>query len=84
MVRTQVQLTEIQSANLRRLSTERNQSMAELIRISIDQFVEQQSNGGRAAIVARAKAAVGRFSSGSADGSSDHDRHLAEAFAATE
>jgi hypothetical protein len=34
----------------------------------------------REAIVARAKAASGRYSSGSTDGGAEHDLYLAEAF----
>ena len=80
MVRTQIQLTERQAATLRTMSVERKVSMAELIRLSIDSFVQRESGLGREAIVARAKSAVGRFSSGSDDGSTEHDRHLAAAF----
>jgi hypothetical protein len=80
MVRTQIQLTEEQAAALRAMSAARQLSMAELIRISIDRFVTREAGSGRGAIVARAKGAVGRFSSGSDDGSSGHDQLLAEAF----
>jgi|HubBroStandDraft_4_1064222.scaffolds.fasta_scaffold325627_2 LAS superfamily LD-carboxypeptidase LdcB len=82
MVRTQIQLTEEQANALRAMSAARQLSMAELIRISIDRFVTREAWPGRDAIVASAKRAVGRFSSGSADGSSAHDKHLADAFEA--
>ena len=80
MVRTQIQLTEKQAAALRAISSRRQVSMAELIRLSIDRFVQREAGSSRDAIVARAKGAVGRFSSGSPDGSTDHDRYLSEAF----
>jgi hypothetical protein len=82
MVRTQIQLTEEQASALRAMSAARRQSMAELIRISIDLFVRREAGSSRDAVVARAKGAVGRFSSGSGDGSSAHDKHLADAFEA--
>ena len=81
MIRTQIQLTEEQVASLRALSVARQVSMAELIRKSVDSMVLRERGAGREAIVARAKAAAGRFSSGTANGSVEHDRHLAEAFA---
>jgi predicted DNA-binding ribbon-helix-helix protein len=80
MVRTQIQLTETQATALRAMAAAQNVSMAELIRRSVDQLVHEQANSGLAARVARAKAAVGRFSSGKADISSRHDEYLAEAF----
>lgn len=81
MIRTQVQLTEEQVQVLRALSAERNVSMAELIRNSIDDFVSRQQGRSRDEIVARAKRAVGMFSSDSSDGSVEHDRYFAEAIA---
>jgi hypothetical protein len=80
MVRTQIQLTEEQAATLRSLAAARHVSMAELIRMSIDGFVDRQALSAREDVVARAKAAVGRFSSGLANVSAEHDRYLADAF----
>jgi hypothetical protein len=80
MVRTQIQLTEEQAAVLHKMSAERQVSIAELIRNSIDNFVQEEAGTSRAAKVARAKSVVGQFASGHADVSSDHDRYLAEAF----
>lgn len=82
MVRTQIQLTEVQAATLRSMAANRRVPVAELIRMSIDHFVEREAASSREALVARAKNAVGRFSSESADGSSNHDEHLANAFGA--
>jgi hypothetical protein len=79
MIRTQIQLTERQAAVLRRLSAARRVSMAELIRTSIDAYVEREAGSSRDSVVRNAKGAVGRFSSGSTDGSSAHDKHLADA-----
>jgi hypothetical protein len=57
--------------------------MAELIRRSIDSFVQHESGARREAIVSRARAVAGRFASGSTDGSTNHDRYLADAFGAS-
>lgn len=81
MIRTQIQLTEQQAEALRAMSVLRQVSMAELIRISIDAFVQRESGTSRAALISSAKSVSGEFASGSADVSVDHDRHLAEAFA---
>lgn len=81
MIRTQIQLTEAQAEALRTIAVAQNVSMAELIRRSVDQLVQsQQVNSGRSARIARAKVAVGRFSSGRSDISSRHDEYLAEVF----
>lgn len=73
MVRTQIQISESQAATLRELAVQRHVSVAEIIRLSIDYYLE------RADLLARAKAAPGRFSSGSSDVSAEHDRYLADA-----
>jgi hypothetical protein len=79
MVRTQIQLTEEQSVLLRRVAAVRRQSVAELIRLSVDWFMEREAFG-QSGLAERAKAAAGRFSSGSPDGSREHDRFLADGF----
>jgi DNA-binding XRE family transcriptional regulator len=79
MIRTQIQLTEPQAAALRAMSAARQVSMAELIRISIDAFVQRESGSSRAALLARAKSVAGEFDSGLSDVSTNHDHHLAEA-----
>lgn len=80
MVRKQVQLTERQAERLGQIAVARQESVAELIRRSVDLFVEQEAASGRPALKERAKAVAGRFASGGSDGSRDHDRHLADVF----
>ena len=80
MVRTQIQLTEQQAAALRAMSAARRVSVAELIRVSIDSFVRKESGRSRESIIARAKSAAGRYASASTDGSTEHDRYLADAY----
>lgn len=82
MIRTQIQLTEEQAAALHELSAERKVSMAHLIRLSIDDLIARQRGRDRESTVARAKRAVGRFSSASSDGSVNHDRYFAESIVA--
>ena len=80
MVRTQIQITEEQAATLRIMSAERHQPIAELIRISIDSFLQKEAGVSRERKRARAKTAAGRYASSNADISAEHDRYLAEAF----
>ena len=80
MVRTQIQLTEIQAERLRRLSATRGVSLAELIRQGVDAVLASDIQIDGAERRRRALAAAGRHGSGKKDGSRKHDHHLAEAF----
>jgi hypothetical protein len=80
MIRTQVQLTEVQLKALRQLSAATGKSTAELIRNGVDLFLAGRHVTNAEERIERAVRVAGRFSSGTADGSSEHDRHLAEAF----
>lgn len=59
------------------MSAERRRPIAELIRMSIDSFLQREAgiSGDRT----RAKRAVGRFASSLSDISSNHDEYLAKA-----
>ena len=79
MIRTQIQLTEEQSINLKRLAGKKHISISELIR----QGVNVLMRSGEANIEDRKKraiAAAGRFRSGKKDISVKHDEYLTEAF----
>jgi hypothetical protein len=80
MVRTQVQLTEEQIEALRSLSTSTGRSIADLVRQGVDSFLNTNSTSRPAHQVERALRVAGKFSSGSTDVSTHHDRYLAEAF----
>jgi predicted transcriptional regulator len=80
MVRTQVQLTEKQVKALKRLAVMENTSMAEIIRRSVDAYLESKQIVSDEEKIARAKAAVGRFHSGVGDISIRHDDYLGEDF----
>jgi hypothetical protein len=80
MVRTQVQLTEEQVRALKRLSAATDSSVADLIRQGVELYLGRQQRAGRDQQIERALRVAGKFSSGSTDGSVEHDRYLAEAF----
>jgi hypothetical protein len=80
MIRTQVQLREEQVRALKELAAARGVSVAELIRQSVDALIRSSKGVDEAERRRRAIAAAGRFRSGAPDVSSEHDRHLAEAF----
>lgn len=78
MVRTQIQLTESQSEQLRRRAAERRVSMAALIREAVDRSLVESEREGR---VERAMEAVGKHpSTGPTDVAEQHDRYLSDAF----
>jgi hypothetical protein len=82
MVRTQIQLTEEQSEALKRVAAQENVSVAEIIRRSIDAQVCSQVTHTAEERRRRALELSGMFHSGLDDLGSDHDRYLAEDFAA--
>lgn len=79
MVRTQIQLTEVQASTLKRLARSRQLSMAELIRQAVDNLIETSTMGNIDDMRKKALEAVGRFGSGKRDISKEHDKYLAEA-----
>jgi hypothetical protein len=80
MIRTQVQLTETQLQELRRASAATGKSIAELVRLGVDQYLAGRREITREERVERALRVAGKFSSGRSDVSVAHDRHLADAF----
>lgn len=82
MVRTQIQLTEKQAEEVKRIARARRVSTAEIIREALDNLIRSGTGVTVATEDRRARAlnAVGRFSSGKRDISRKHDKDLAEAF----
>lgn len=80
MVRTQVQLTDSQLKALRNASAASGRSISELVRQGVDRYLAERSEITREERIQRAIRVAGRFSSGHADVSARHDKHLAEAF----
>lgn len=67
-------------AALKRLSASSGRSVADLVREGVTALLR---TGGESAVALRrvqALEAVGKFASGHSDVSSEHDRHLSEAF----
>jgi glutamate formiminotransferase len=80
MVRAQVQFTEEQAEALRLLSAESGKSIAEIVRLGVELYLDAQKRPSRQERVERALSIVGKYSSGLTDVSENHDRYLAEAF----
>lgn len=80
MVRTQIQLTDDQATALKRLAAERHESVAELIRRGVEILLRSISPVSPDERRQRAIAVAGRFRSGRTDLSTQHDRHLSEAY----
>lgn len=80
MVRTQIQLSESQLKELRRVSSVTGKSIAALIRQGVTLYLSTEQRANREEQVQRALRAAGKFSSGAKNTSTDHDRYLAEAF----
>jgi hypothetical protein len=76
MIRTQVQLTERQAHELRRVAAERGVSMAAVIR----ELIEASLTVPARTHSTRARSAIGKFGSGGNTTSRDHDRELDSAF----
>jgi len=80
MVRTQIQLTEEQSHQLKLLAVKRGVSVAELVRQSVNSLIKISSNVDEKELVRRAIETVGKFHSGKEDISLHHDKYLTEAY----
>jgi hypothetical protein len=79
MVRTQIQLTERQAAQLKELAHESNESISAIIRKALDQFLTAQQPDNRIKY-RRALAIIGKYTSGRPDIAKNHDRYLEEDF----
>jgi len=80
MIRTQIQLTEQQSARLKAAAARRGVSVAELIRQSVDALFARGLDRSPEDLYGRAARAAGRFRSGAHDVSVKHDEYLSEAY----
>jgi hypothetical protein len=81
MVRTQVQITEQQAAQLRKRAADEGTSLAEIVRRSIELYLRASGAVADRERRQRALRASGRFRSGKRDLSERHDKYLAEAYA---
>lgn len=79
VIRTQIQLTEEQAAQLREAAAAAGRSMADLIRESVDAYLaDAPLRRSGEAIRADAIALAGKYESRLGDLAADHDRYLAE------
>jgi hypothetical protein len=82
MIRTQIQLGEAQSQRLHEVARCSGVSVAEVIRRSVDAYLERESHGmSGTATRETATQLIGRFHSGSTDVAARHDDYLDEAYA---
>ena len=81
MVRTQIQLTERQARELKRIAAREDVSMAEVVRRAVEAKIREGTPGVPwEERVRRAMAVMGKFHSGLKDVSRRHDHYLAKAF----
>lgn len=80
MVRTQIQLTEEQSTNLRQLAEQENVSVAELIRRSVDHYLKKRRGFSEEERKKRLLSVIGIGDSGITDLGKSHDKYLAEIY----
>jgi hypothetical protein len=78
MIRTQIQITSEQARALKRLAAKEGKSVAELIRISLDDMLRAGGIKDQEGMRRKASAAAGKLS-GSKDLAEKHDDYLAEA-----
>jgi hypothetical protein len=80
MIRTQVQFTEDQMKKLKELASQKNTSIAELVRQGVDVIINRNVLIDHSAKISRAIDVCGRFHSGRKDISTRHDDFLGEAY----
>jgi len=81
MIRTQIQLTEEQSRKLKKIARTKDVSVAELIRRSVDRFLEAQADPSYEERKRRVLELAGKYASGVSDTSVHHDEYLADIYA---
>ena len=77
MIRTQVQVTERQARELKRIADARGVSISAVVRDAVDRIIDER---GRDAAWRRALAAVGSVRGGGGNVAEEHDRYAAEAY----
>ena len=80
MIRTQIQLTEEQSNSLKQLAEQDNVSIAELVRRSIDSYLQERQFISPEERKQRLLSVIGIGNSGVPDLGSNHDKYLAEIY----
>lgn len=80
VIRTQIQLTEEQAHELKRMAAMRGLSMAELIRQSVDQFIQTSAQPTHQEKVLRLMEVAGKYAASITDLAENHDDYLDEIY----
>jgi len=80
MIRTQIQLTEEQSEMLKQLAAREGKTVAELVRMGVDQLIRSKKTVDQEELRRRALAVAGKYHSSDKDLSAEHDRYASEAY----
>lgn len=80
MVRTQIQLSESQAKLLHELAIKEGVSIAEIIRKSVDSYIQKYEHQLSYMQIERAKEAAGKYHTKTPDLAKNHDRYLSEDF----
>jgi hypothetical protein len=80
MIRTQIQFTQEQWEALKKLANDRHVSIAELVRQSVDKLIRSPENMSNDEYQQLCIEIVGKYQSGIADISSNHDEYLSETY----
>jgi hypothetical protein len=78
MIRTQIQLTDSQAKILHELAAKQGVSIAELIRRSVDNYIQDVNGADKQELIERAKEATGKYHAGIKDLAKNHDLYLTE------
>jgi hypothetical protein len=80
MIRTQIQFTQEQWEALKKLANARHVSIAELVRQSVDKLIRSPENMSFDEYQQLCVEIVGKYQSGLADVSTNHDKYLSETY----
>ncbi len=80
MVRTQIQLTDEQAREIKKVAVAKGISVAEIIRRAVEEVIKSSTRADREERQRRAFEIVGKFRSGKRDVSKKHDAYLTEAY----
>ena len=80
MVRTQIQLTDEQAKEIKKVAVAKGVSVAEIIRRAVEGVIKSSTKADTEERQRRALEVVGKFRSGKRDVSKKHDAYLTEAY----
>ena len=80
MVRTQIQLTDEQAREIKKVAVAKGVSVAEIIRRAVEGVIKSSTKADTEERQRRALEVVGKFRSGKRDVSKKHDAYLTEAY----